>query len=230
MKKKNIIIIVSILLILLFLILKIAPKIDINSLFSQKDEILKVVLSHYVISSLIFIIIYTISVVLAIPIATMLSILGGFLFGFLPGILFIVTSTTMGSMLIFLTVRYLARDKFQKKYSTQMIKFNNELEQNGSNYLLSLRLLPLFPFTLVCILTGLSNFSLKKFLLPSVIGILPTTTIYCYIGYTGNIALNGNSFISKEIFISLTLLCLISLTPIFIKKIKKQKAKDSLDL
>lgn len=229
MKKRNYITICSIILVifLITIIIKMSPKIDFEYLYLQKDKILEIVELNYILSSIIFLIIYIISVSLSIPIATVLSILGGFLFGLIPGIALVVLGTTTGSMLIFLLVRNLASNNFQNKYAKKLINFNSELDKNGANYLLSLRLIPLFPFTLVSILAGLSNLHWKKFLFPSLIGILPISTIYCYIGFSGNVAIGENGIISKEIFISLGLLCLVSLIPLILKKIKKYKTKNS---
>ncbi|NJL59874.1 MAG: TVP38/TMEM64 family protein [Desulfobacteraceae bacterium] len=119
---------------------------------------------HHPIGSAVgFILIYIVSVALSIPGATLLTLIGGFLFGKWWGTLYVNVGATSGAMLAFLLSRYLLGETLQQKYDRQLKTMNHELEKNGVWYILSLRLLPVFPFFLINLVAGLTRISSRDF-------------------------------------------------------------------
>ncbi len=85
-------------------------------------------------------------------------------------------------MLAFLFARYLLGQLLQDKYQLQLDRFNREMEASGSRYLLTLRLIPIFPFFLINFLSGLTRVPLKTFAWTTALGIIPGTIIFAYAG------------------------------------------------
>lgn len=216
--KKLIIIGVIVLLIIAVKLSGISQNLNMNTIIENRSVLLNYVESNYLLVMIIFITIYILAVALSIPGASILTITGGFLFGPVLATLYINISATVGALLIFLITRYILGSTLQKKYETQLKKFNKELEENGTSYLLTLRLIPIFPFFLINILAGLTNVSIKKFIWTTSLGIIPGTFIYAYLGYSGTTT--GENILSKEIIIALVLMGLLSLVPVIVKKLK----------
>lgn len=195
---------------------------DINRIFQNRENLLNRVNDNFLFSSIIFISVYIIAVALSVPGATLLTISGGFFFGPVIGTIYVNIGATTGAVIIFLISRYLLGKSFQEKYKPQLKKLNKELDENGANYLLTLRFIPLFPFFLINILAGLTNVPAKKFLWTTSLGIIPGSFIYAYIGYAGTTINSSKGLISKELIIALILLGTLSLVPVVVKKVRSR--------
>lgn len=193
-----------------------------ENLKSQKEILGSYVKENYVLTIVIFILIYIISVAFIIPIATVLTLAGGFLFGSIEGTLFVNIGATIGAGFAFLFARYIFGAKLQEKYSAQLEKFNKELTENKYQYLFSLRFLPIFPFFLVNFLAGLTKVDFKTFIITTSLGIIPGSFVYTYAGSQLSSINAISDIFSKEILSAFLLLGFLTLLPIIIKKLKKK--------
>lgn len=134
--------------------------------------------------TLIYVLIYILLVALSFPGATVMSLAGGYFFGFTKGLIIINWSSTIGATFAFLIARLFLRDYLQNKFHNIFLKINRGIEREGNQYLFTLRLIPIFPFFLVNILMGLTNISLLRFFIISLIGMLPGTAVYVWAGTT----------------------------------------------
>ena len=153
---------------------------------------------------------------LSIPGAAILTLAAGGIFGALAGTIIVSFASTLGATIAFLISRFLLGDYLQKKYNNKLAKINHNLQENGNFYILTLRLIPIFPFFVINTILGLTKIKLRNFYIFSQIGMLPGTFIFVYAG--SNLA-NINSLseiLSKELFISFALL---GLFPLCAKKI-----------
>ena len=222
--KRNIIII-SIIIICTFILLNysgISNYLTFDNLKIQKDKLMNFTDENYLLTVVIFILIYFISISLSIPQAIILSIIGGFLFGVIRGVIFINIGATPGALISFLLVRSLFGKKIQKKFSHKLEKFNNELERNGNFYLLSIRMIPLFPFVFINILAGLSKVKTTRFLWTTSLGMIPVTIVYAFAGKQLNNINSPGDIISVEILGGLVILALMILLPVVVKHLKKK--------
>src|SRR5205823_9276629 len=94
---------------------------------------------------------------LSLPAAGALSLLGGALFGLWLGVLVVDIAATLGATLAFLLTRYLFRDLAQRKLGARLEAINRGVEADGAFYLLTLRLVPAFPFFLINLAMGLTR-------------------------------------------------------------------------
>lgn len=216
--KKIIVLLIIIAIVVVIRLSGITQNLNMDIIIENRQVLLEYINNNYLLAVIIFASIYILVVALSIPGASILTITGGFLFGPVAATIFINIAATVGALIIFLITRYILGASLQNKYSKQLVKFNNEFEQNGVNYLLTLRLLPLFPFFLVNILAGLTKVTIKQFLWTTSLGIIPGTFIYAYLGFSGTTT--GANILSKEIIIALVLIGLLTLVPVLIKKLK----------
>ncbi|MBU2590955.1 MAG: TVP38/TMEM64 family protein [Nitrospinota bacterium] len=194
----------------------------LTRLKEYRDIIIIGVENNYLLSVLIYLLAYSISVALSIPGATVLTLAGGFMFG-LSGLIYVIIGATIGATAAFLAARYLVGEWVQERYGERLASFNKEVETNGTNYLLTLRLIPLFPFFLINILSGMTKIKLIDFVWTTAIGIIPGSFVYTYAGtQLGNIKIIDD-ILTKEILIALMLLGGLALSPVLIKKLKKRK-------
>lgn len=223
MKKKIIISALILLSLILIYATGLNQYLTFENLQKNKATMSELVKHHYTGSAAAFILIYIASVALSIPGATLLTLIGGFLFGKWIGTLYVNIGATSGAMLAFLLSRYLLGETLQQKYDKQLKTMNDELEKNGVWYMLSLRLIPVFPFFLINLLAGLTRISLRDFFLTTAIGILPASFVYTYAGHALGTIHSLKDVLSRETVIAFTLLGVLSLIPIVINKLKKNK-------
>ncbi len=189
-------------------------------IYQTRDELLVAVQNNLLPASLAFVGIYFLTVALSIPGATLLTLTGGFLFGPALGAILVNLGASSGAIGIFLAARYFMGNQVQEKYGEKLQKFNREIEANGGSYLLTLRFIPIFPFFLINLLSGFTTVKPATFIWTTIVGILPGSFVYAYLGYAGTSLEAGESLLTPEIIAALVMLGIISLIPVVYKKVK----------
>jgi uncharacterized membrane protein YdjX (TVP38/TMEM64 family) len=181
--------------------------------------------NHYGLSVIIFMAAF-LSTALFLPGAVALTLVSGFLFGVVEGVLYVNVAATTGSALAFLSSRYVIGRWIQERFAVQLRRFNREIECHGQNYLLFLRIVPLFPFFVVNYLSGITKISLGKFAWTTSLGLLPGSVLYAYAGRKlGEIARVQELF-SPEVVASFLLLGLFALLPVVVRLRRRGRATD----
>ncbi len=125
---------------------------------------------------------YVLAAALSIPGAAVLTLAGGAIFGVAWGTLLAVTAATAGAGLAFLSARLLFADAVRRRFPIQLARVDRGIARDGAFYLFTLRLVPLFPYVLVNLLSGLTRLRLPTFLWVSLTGMLPATLVYVNAG------------------------------------------------
>ena len=86
----------------------------------------------------------------------------GFLFGRWVGTVLVVIAATIGATLVFLAARYLFADAARRRMGALGEKISAGFTENALNYLLFLRLVPLFPFFLVNLAPAFTKIRLRR--------------------------------------------------------------------
>lgn len=201
---------------------------NVSRLFENRDELISQVRNSYLLAAVIYIVLYIVVVALSIPGATVLTLLGGFFFGPFVGTLFVNIGATVGALGIFIAARYFLGDALQAKYGDKLEKLNREIDENGKNYMLTLRLMPIFPFFLINLLSGLTRLPAITFVWTTALGIIPGSFVYAYLGYAGT-SLTADNLLTPEVIIGLVLLGVLSILPVAVKKIRKAMGKPPLN-
>lgn len=129
-----------------------------------------------------FIAAYALVAALSVPGGTILTLTGGFLFSTVPGTIYSVIGATIGATVLFIIARSSFRDFFRARAGGYLQKFERGFRRNALNYLLFLRLVPLFPFWLVNLVPAFLGVSLRVFVIATFIGIIPAALVLASVG------------------------------------------------
>jgi len=181
--------------------------------------------SHYGPSVIIFIALF-LATAFFLPGAIALMILGGFLFGVVWGVVYVNIAATTGAALAFLSSRYLIGKWIQERFASQLRLFNREIICHGQNYLLFLRIVPLFPFFAVNYLSGITTIPLKKFIWTTALGLLPASILYTYTGRQLDVIDRLQDLFSPKIVAAFAALGLFALLPVFVRLSRRLRKQD----
>ncbi len=166
--------------------------------------------------------VYVAAAAFSMPGATVLSLLTGFLFGRGPGTLLIVVAATIGATLLLVSARYLfadaARSRLEK--NPRAARLLAGFDQGAFNYLLFLRLVPVFPFWLVNLASAVTRIPVRTYILGTAIGILPGSFVFANLGSSLGAVDSFKGLVSGDVLIALGLLGVLSLIPILLKRRK----------
>jgi uncharacterized membrane protein YdjX (TVP38/TMEM64 family) len=184
----------------------------------------------------LFIALYALATIAFIP-GLIITMMSGLAFGPWWGTLIVSIGSTIGATLAFIIARYIARDSIEGFLSKQawFSKFKNSIEENGFNFVIFVRLVPLFPFNGLNYACGLVPLKMKDYVIGSMIGMLPGTFAYVYLGATGcqliDSVIQGKTSFSEfpaevrnSLLIAILLLAFLSLLPLLLKKIRKKSS------
>jgi uncharacterized membrane protein YdjX (TVP38/TMEM64 family) len=161
---------------------------------------------------------------LALPGAVILTLAGGFLFGSVLGTLFVNLGASTGAVLAFLASRYLLHDVVEQKFGKWLGPFQDGFAKNAFSYLLTLRLIPLFPFFVVNLVSGLTRVSVGTYAVATAIGIIPGSFVYAYAGRQLGSINTLKEIASPNVIGAFVLLGLFALIPIVYKKVTEKRA------
>jgi uncharacterized membrane protein YdjX (TVP38/TMEM64 family) len=197
--------------------------VSLEALKANRDRLLAFTEANYTSAVLIYILIYCLQTAFSLPGATIFTLAGGFLFGSVIGTLYVNIAATSGATLAFLAARYLLRDWVERKFGNRLASIQEGFAKNAFSYLLTLRLIPLFPFFLVNLVSGLTRMTVGTFMTATAIGIIPASFVFANAGrQLGSINALGE-IASPRVLGSLALLGLLALVPIVYRKLNRQK-------
>ena len=129
-----------------------------------------------------FFAIYVIVTALSIPGAVIMTLAAGAIFGVVVGTILVSFASTIGATIAFLISRYLLRDWVEARFGRRLKKLNEGVRRDGAFYLVSIRLVPVFPFFVVNLVMGLTQIRLPVFYIASQIGMLAGTIVFVNAG------------------------------------------------
>ncbi len=153
-----------------------------NNIRGHVNDVKAWVADHLLVSALAYFGIYFAVAALSLPAAWFVSLIGGALFGVWLGTAIVSIAATLGATVAMLLSRYLLGDWVQRRWGHRLEAFNRGIEKDGAYYLMTLRLVPLFPFVLINLGVGLTTMRVRTFLWVSWVGMLPGTFLYTFFG------------------------------------------------
>jgi pyruvate/2-oxoglutarate dehydrogenase complex dihydrolipoamide dehydrogenase (E3) component/uncharacterized membrane protein YdjX (TVP38/TMEM64 family) len=153
-----------------------------------------------------FFLMYVIVTGLSLPGAAVMSLAAGALFGLLWGTLIVSFASSIGATLAFLVSRFILRDTLQNRFPDRLKTINEGIKKNGAVYLLTLRLVPIFPFFIINLLMGLTPIRTVTFYLVSQVGMLAATVVFINAGTQLAQLESLSDVLSPTVLASLTLL------------------------
>ncbi|MGY1511489.1 FAD-dependent oxidoreductase [Aeromonas hydrophila] len=198
---------------------------SLPQLQARQAELAALVDRHFVSAALLFVAVYVVSTALSLPGASLLTLAGSAVFGVAWGLLLVSFASSIGATLAFLSARFLLRDWVERRFGDKLASLQAGMKKEGALYLLSLRLIPIFPFFLVNLLMGLTPIRVSTYYWVSQLGMLPGTFVYVLAGSElANLTSTGN-ILSPGLMVALTLL---GLMPMLLKGLQRRLAQHRL--
>ncbi|MES1158446.1 MAG: VTT domain-containing protein [Terricaulis silvestris] len=209
--------------------------VSFDTLSQRRAELDAFVRTHLLEALAVFVALYIAAVAVSLPVSIYFSIAGGFLFGTWAGGAASWVASVIGAVLLFLAVRSALGDVLRRHAAPWLARFEDGFRANAFNYILALRLTPLAPFWMVNLASALLEVRPRDYVLATLLGIIPTTFVYCSIGAALHAALLAGETLdplaaAKQLVLSpvvlLPLLGLItlSLAPVLIRRLRARLA------
>ena len=206
----------------LFFYLDLGRFLTLDSLKANRQALADFYAGHKLAMVTGFMAIYILQTALSLPGAAILSLTAGAIFGAIMGTVYANIAATTGACLAFLVARYLLRDAVVNRFGSTLEGMNRELEARGLNYLLFLRLVPIFPFFLINLAAGLTRLPLATFFMGTMIGIIPGGFVYCNAGASLATITSLSAIASPRVLGSFALLGLFALLPALYNRLKRR--------
>ena len=141
---------------------------------------------------LVYALAYALATVFLLP-GSLLTLAAGAAFGLLPGFASALMGATLGLALAFLVSRHLARRRVEGwiQAKPRFAAVDRAVAKEGWKIVFLTRLSPIFPFNFQNYAYGLTRISFWHYALASMVGILPGTFLYVYLGSVGRSGLEA---------------------------------------
>ncbi len=126
---------------------------------------------------------YAICVVLFVP-ASVLTLGAGAIYGVTTGVAIVLVGASIGATLSFLLARTLLRQRVEKmtEGNAKFGALDRAISKEGAKIVFLVRLAPVFPFTYINYAFGLTGIRTVGYVLATVVGMIPGTFAYVYLG------------------------------------------------
>lgn len=206
-----------------FVYFDLSQYLSLDALKANRDLLLNYTESNYALAVAVFILVYILQTTFSLPGGAILTLTGGFLFGSLMGTVFVNIGATLGATLAFLAARYLLRDWVENKFGDRLGPIQVGFAQNAFSYLMTLRLIPAFPFFLVNLVSGLTRVKLGTYMVATSLGIIPGSFVFAFAGRQLGSINSLSEIASPSVLLAFSLLGLLALMPIAYRKWTKKK-------
>jgi uncharacterized membrane protein YdjX (TVP38/TMEM64 family) len=214
----------------LFLLLGLGRYFSFEALSHNHAELTAWVAANGAIAALIFVLGYATAIAFSLPIGMLVTTLAGYLFGPWLGAFLAVIGATLGATAVFLAARTAFYDLFHARAGAALARFEQGFRRDSFSYLLSLRLIPLFPFWLVNIVPALLGMRLDRYVLATLIGIIPGSVVYSSLGAGFGLLIDRGEMpdlgviFQARILLPLLGLAVLSLVPVIYTRLRRRKA------
>src|SRR5215831_6519889 len=195
---------------------------SIEALKTNRDSLLAFTELHYAVATVVFVVGYAVVTGASLPGAAILTLAGGFLFGSVLGTIYVNVGATTGATLAFLAARYLLRDWVERRFGHRLGAIQDGFRANAFSYLMTLRLIPLFPFFLVNLVSGLSRVNVSTYIGATSLGIIPGSFVYANAGRQLGTIDSLSEIASPRVLVAFLLLGLLAMVPVVYRKLKAE--------
>ena len=153
------------------------------------------------IGPVVVVLVYILCTVLFIP-GSAITIGSGTLFGLTTGFIVVVLGANLGALCAFFLARGLLREKVAT-WAAANPKFRSldqAIGRQGFKMVLLTRLSPVFPFVLLNYLLGLTAVRPAAYALANLLGMLPATFLFVYVGAAARDAIAGQMDVSAGVY------------------------------
>jgi uncharacterized membrane protein YdjX (TVP38/TMEM64 family) len=224
-------------------------KISFETMVRHNEAIHAFVLAHTVASVAIYLAIYVAAIALSLPGGLVMTLFGGFLFGGLIGGAATVVGATVGAVILFTIAKSAFGEHLTRWAGPLAERLAAEFRADAFHYLLFLRLVPVFPFVVINLVAAVVGVRLSTFIAATVIGIIPGTFTFAFLGAGLDSAIRAQGAIynaclaagrtdckldfdfkaavTPELLGALAALGVLALVPVVVKRIRARRAASS---
>lgn len=147
----------------------------------------------------VFALVYAAAVVAFVP-ASILTLGAGAVYGLWPGALVVLAGASLGAVLSFLLARttFRARVESWAAENPRFRALDDAVAREGGRIVFLVRLSPIFPFTYVNYLFGLTGVGALPYSVATVVGMIPGTIAYVYLGSAAATAASGTASATRN--------------------------------
>ncbi len=153
-----------------------------DNLVAHKDALIEWADARPLMAPGVWMAAYLVLGLFGLPGSTVMNLSAGLLFGFREGLLLVAVGSTLASAVAFVSFRYLLWDLVEERMRRRFPHLLEGLEREGSYFILTLRLLPVIPFSVTNVILAISPVRFVPFLVYSLLGLLPRYLLYVYAG------------------------------------------------
>ncbi|POF34487.1 TVP38/TMEM64 family protein [Roseibium marinum] len=215
-------------------------QLTLSNLIMRRQELAGYVDGNTALALVVYLAVYTVAVALSFPGASLLTIAGGFLFGWVLGGFVTVLGATLGACAVFLVARTSLGDVLTRRAGPFLSRLADGFRNDAFNYLLFLRLTPVFPFWLVNIAPAIFRMPLPSYALATFVGIIPGTFAFTFIGSgldsviaaqeaadpgcaaAGTCRIELSALVTPQLLTAFFALGIVSLIPVILKKLRSR--------
>jgi uncharacterized membrane protein YdjX (TVP38/TMEM64 family) len=151
------------------------------SLAEHRETLVAMVAQGGFLAAFGFSLVYAGLTALSLPGAMLMTLASGFLFGPWLGALYALVGATIGASAVFLAARA-GLSGLAERAGPRVQRLEAGFREDAFNYLLCLRLVPIFPFWLVNLVAGATGIRLWPYLTATFFGMMPGALVYASIG------------------------------------------------
>lgn len=135
------------------------------------------------IGMVVFALVYAASVVAFVP-ASILTVGAGAIYGLWTGTAVVLVGASLGAVLSFLLARGALRERVRSwtEGNERFRVLDGAVAREGGKIVFLVRLAPVFPFTYINYLFGLTGIDTATYIVATVVGMIPGTIAYVYVG------------------------------------------------
>jgi uncharacterized membrane protein YdjX (TVP38/TMEM64 family) len=170
---------------------------------------------------------YMLATAISFPAGVLLTLTMGLLFGRWVGTAAVVLAASVGATLAFLAARYLFADAARRRMGPRLQRLARGFEKDAFNYILFVRLVPVFPFWLMNLVPAFTPVSARTFFVATAIGITPGTFVFVNLGESLGRIESPRDLVGADTLLALALLGALSLLPIAFKRFRNRKRRSN---
>lgn len=209
---------------------------SLSSLIMHRHALAAHIADNWLLALAVYFLLYAGLVAISFPGATLLTVSAGLLFGAITGGAVTIFAATLGATIIFFVARSSFGDILEKRAGPFVSRMIDGFNRDAFNYLLFLRLAPVFPFWVVNIVPGLVNMPVSTYVAATFLGIIPGTFAYAFIGAgldsviaaqehanpgcadAGTCRIDPSALVTNELLLAMAALAVISVLPVILRK------------
>ncbi len=214
----------------LFFVLDLDRYFDLEMLREHRNGLMGRAEEFGLLAIILYTLLYMTLTAFSIPLGGALTVAAGFIFGTLVAAGCAVIGGTLGAIIVFLAARTAVGELLRAKAGSALKRMEAGFRENAFNYLLMLRLIPIFPFWLINLVPAFLGMPLRSYVVATFVGIIPGALVFASLGNGLGAILDAGGepdlgvLLKPAVLFPLLALAVLALLPVAYKKIKGRRA------